>query len=293
MPNAVKPIIYIPPLSPLGQMFLGELAGTYVLIYTITQANDLTNQSNLAIIAVSFTVVALVFALAHHRCGNMNPAMCFGLFMMRRMTGIEALTQIAGQIIGGMGGALTSFAFMGGTDFPVCVPSTHDAGGIAKAFVAEFIGTTMLMSVTHASGITRSKMDFFGLPVGSVVLGQAIANGRWSGAAFNPIVATSLQLVKCIGGACTHLKWLPMYISAELLGCVVSNAIFGLLNDTEGGCGGDDNDDNSSTSDGNCCVDEQEKNVSLPNREQSAAVSDGSTSRMFFAGSNSKMVNEE
>lgn len=221
MPEVIKPIIKIPALPPFWRSLLCEFIGTYVLVYVISQTNDLYNQSDLAALAIGFTLTSLVFSLAHHNSGCFNPAVSFGLYLLGFMTSKEFFGQFLAQTLGGFFAGLTSLAFYGGGGFPVCVPNDNLGAGIGKAFVAEFVGTSVLvMTVTQVAASKQRGNHFFGLCIGFTVLGQAIAGGKWSGGAFNPAVTSSLQFVKCIGGECVHLKYLPLYMLAELLGSV-------------------------------------------------------------------------
>lgn len=227
MPDVVKPIIAIPALPPIGRTFLAELIGTYILVYVITQTNDLYQKSDLAGLAIGLTLTSLVFSLAHHNSGVFNPAVSLGLYLLGFLTTTEFFSQVAAQLLGGFFAGLTSLAFFGGGGYPVCAPSESNGGGIGKAFVAEFIGTSILViTVTQVAASKQRENHFFGLAIGLTVLGQAIASGKWSGGSFNPAVTTALQVVKCIGGECSHLKFWPLYVFAELLGSIVAFVFF-------------------------------------------------------------------
>ena len=229
MPAVVKPVIAIPALPPLGRTLLAEFIGTYVLVYVITQVNDIYHASNLAGLAIGLTLTSLVFSLAHHNSGVFNPAVGLALYLLGFMDTREFFLQFLSQILGGLAAGLTTLAFIGGGGYPVCAPAETTSAGIGKAFVAEFIGTAILaMTVTQVAASKQRENHFFGLAIGLTVLGQAISIGKWSGGSLNPAVTTGLQLVKCIGGECEHMKFLPLYFLAEFLGSVFAFVFFSL-----------------------------------------------------------------
>ena len=158
--------------------------------------------------------------------------MTASIYLVGATPAFEAFYFVVAQLLGGFaaalaGGFLVTDITGGGHHPNAPIVGFPYPGGYARAFVAEWLYTTLLSLVVMFVAISRNKVNpFYGIAIGGMVAGGAGACGGISGAAFNPAVVTSLQLAQCVYGDCTALRSLWMYWVADLLGSVTGAVIF-------------------------------------------------------------------
>ncbi len=228
-----RPLLNIPPLGELGRKLLAEAFGTFVLVFVVAQVADLTNSSNTGALAVGFTLTTLAGSLGHISGAHVNPAVTLGVWLSGFISHWEAVWYVLVQFVAGMLAALLSVyaGNVGRPTFPAPKPATDSAADGGRAFVVELIGTLVLASTVLQSACSRQRDNhFYPLVIGCALSVFVYADGDVSGSALNPVVATSLQVMRCFFSAdCQPLKWWPLYVGAELLGGLGGFVIFCLL----------------------------------------------------------------
>jgi glycerol uptake facilitator-like aquaporin len=81
----------------------------------------------------------------------------------------------------------------------------------------------------HVAYSRQRTNSFYGFAIGMTVMAAAFSVGGFTGGAFNPAVATGIQLVACFGGNCKPLIFSWMYWVAPMGGAFVGGFIFNLL----------------------------------------------------------------
>ncbi len=154
---------------------LGELVGTFVLAtVAVTVANP---------IIVGFTLVVLVLALAAISGANLNPAVTFGLWSVRKMNSVKALLYVAMQFVGAAGALLIAQMYQGGS-YGVSFASfgALDTKLVMAELLAVAVFTFAVAAALHreladaAKGLCIGLGLLTGLAVGGGLLGQAAQN---------------------------------------------------------------------------------------------------------------------
>ncbi|KAG5496298.1 hypothetical protein JKF63_02599 [Porcisia hertigi] len=227
-------------LSRYQANFICEGVGTFIFLVTISLAemncgrlavDGKTHTRNLAPIAEGLMLSVLVFMFGYISGGHFNPAVTFAVVMIRGMRIEEALSYWVAQVIGAVLGAGFSILVNGTTQrLPAPQVLQNTAEYIFSAFVAESVFTMFLVSVVlHSAYSQQGNNDFFGLAIGMCFLASQYAVGGVSGGAFNPAVATGLQVTKFLAaGYVTQLMYLWLYWAAPACGAVAAAFLFKL-----------------------------------------------------------------
>lgn len=227
-----------------------EFLSTGLLLLTITMCNAVINDPLHTPLAIAGQVVALTFVGA----GNGNPAIAIGVTVIRlrrakvaprpgseRLALLQFLSWVLMEVLGATCGALVGWALLTSDAqrqlFPAPIPAGGDASSIPRALLAEFVFTFQLVYVMIFTCVAKEfeKVNvnrFLGPCLGCVAfVGMSVA-GPISGAALNPAVATSLQVVQCmmkVGASseeCRPLSYIWLYWLAELFAGVCAALCF-------------------------------------------------------------------
>lgn len=169
---------------------VAELFGTFCLVFAGTGAvvvNDL-HGGMITHVGVALTfglvVLAMIYALGDVSGCHLNPAVTVGFYAARRFARKRVVPYIVSQVAGAV---LASFALR--TMFPAhaTLGVTLPAGGVAQAWVMEFLLTLILMVVIlSVSTGAKEKGLLAGVAVGAVITWEAMFGGPVSGASMNP-----------------------------------------------------------------------------------------------------------
>ncbi|KPI86204.1 aquaporin-like protein [Leptomonas seymouri] len=227
-------------LSRYQANFVCEGVGTFVFLLTISLAemncgvlsiNGDSHTRNLAPIAEGFMLCVLVFTFGYISGGHFNPAVTLAVVLIRGMRLGEAMSYWVAQVIGAIVGAGLGILINGTTRH---LPAPHVMQNtpeyIASAFIAEAVFTLFLVTVVlHVAYSQQRNNHYYGLAIGICLLAAQYAVGGVSGGAFNPAVATGLQLTKFIAaGYATQLMYLWLYWAAPAAGAVGAAFLFQL-----------------------------------------------------------------
>ncbi|CBZ36980.1 aquaporin-like protein [Leishmania donovani] len=225
-------------LSRYQAKFVCEGIGTFIFLMTTSLAemncgnlavDGKTRTRNLAPIAEGFMLCVLIFMFGYISGGHFNPAVTFAVVMIRGMRVEEAISYWVAQVVGALVGAGLSIFVHGSTQhLPAPQVVQNTAEYVFSAFVAEAVFTMLLVTVVlHAAYSQQRNNDFYGLAVGMCLLASQYAVGGVSGGAFNPAVATGLQVTKFIAaGYFTQLLYLWLYWAAPACGAVAAAFLF-------------------------------------------------------------------
>ncbi|RNF01660.1 aquaporin-like protein [Trypanosoma rangeli] len=225
-------------LSAYQAKFICEGIGTFIFVMTISLAevncgaaaiNGKTRTRNLAPIAEGFMLSVLVFTFGYISGGHFNPAVTFAAMLVQAMRMEEAVAYWIAQVIGGVLGAVFGTLVNG---FPHHLPAPQVyqnlPGHVLTGFIAEALFAGFLVTVVlHVAYSRQRNNHYYGLAIGMCLLAAGYSVGGVSGGAFNPAVATGLQLTKCIAaGYCIPLMHLWLYWAAPAAGAVGASLLF-------------------------------------------------------------------
>src|SRR6185436_19158144 len=145
-------------------------------------------------------------ALGHVSGNHINPAVTIGLAATGKFPWKEVPGYLGAQVIGATIGAL--------------------AIGNVQGFVAEFIGTFVLVFVIFGVIHRKAAPGFAGVAIGLVVFAAIIPVAPATSAAINPArVLGPMLVLQAFGG---DVRWaqMPVYVAAELSAGVMAAAVY-------------------------------------------------------------------
>lgn len=214
------------PISKSKSELLGEFFGTFLFVLTIPLAS--TGIGAMAPIPIGFMLMAMVFSFGGISGGHFNPAVTFAVWVTGGVTKKKLFKYIATQVFAGV--CATGYCMtIVGTSFSA--PTTNNnLLKIWQAFCAELVYTFALATVVlHVACSRQASNDFYGFSIGMTVLAAAFSVGGFTGGAFNPAVATGIQLVACFHGDCVPLSNIWLYWLAPMSGAFIGGLFFNIL----------------------------------------------------------------
>ncbi len=202
----------------LAAKLLTELVGTYLFLTVIA----LSGAGPLAPLAIGGALMVVVYMGGHVSGGHYNPAVSLGLFLRRKIGGIELVTYWLAQLIGG--GLAFVFGYLVSGKSGGIHPGAHVYA--TSAVAVEIVFTALLVMVVlnvAATEATRGN-SFYGLAIGFTIVVAAFVGGPVSGGAFNPAVGFGATLGAALftGGGWGDI-WL--YLVGPLVGAGIGAGV--------------------------------------------------------------------
>jgi glycerol uptake facilitator protein len=231
--------------NSLPQRLATELIGTAILVFIGVGAVPATlmvngtapfTMADLGMISFAFAaaVVATAYSLGHISGNHINPAVTVGLAASGKFPWAEVPAYLAAQAAGATLGAAAIIGVLGqkASDLGLGVASYGSGVSAGQAFVAEFIGTFILVFVVAAAFYRRFAPGFAGVAIGFVVFGAIIPVAPATGASINPARTVGPMLIQQIAGGTVHWNQLPIYLLAELSAGILAGLVYGLISRT-------------------------------------------------------------
>jgi aquaporin NIP len=174
-------------------------------------------------VALTFGLVILVMVLAtgHVSGAHLNPAVTVAFALIRHFPWGQVPGYLAGQLLGGVAGAVTLAALFGTAHG---LGATVPAGGAWQSFGLEVLLAAALMFViTAVATDTRAVGQMAAIAIGATVAVDAIWGGPVSGASMNPARSFGPALVSGVWEA----HWL--YWAGPLAGAVAGALCYQLI----------------------------------------------------------------
>ncbi len=194
---------------------LTEFIGTFFLVMGAALGGGL---------GAALALMIMVYAGGHISGAHYNPAVSLAVWIRGKSSIGEMLGYWMSQVAGALLAAIVVANVFGIKEAQVCV-IPYD--GVAKAVIAEFLGTFALsyvvLNVATAKG--TSGNSFYGLAIGGTVLAMATVVGQFSGGAFNPAVAIGLSLQQTF---CWEQIWI--YLLGAFAGAALAGLVFKMNN---------------------------------------------------------------
>jgi len=224
-------LLACPPLEDtvpkLAVKALAEFMGTYLLVHAIIFSVNF--EQSLAPLAIGSTLMVCIYAWGHVSGAHYNPAVSTGFFVAGKIGVVQWLVYVITQLVAGVVSAFVAISLCLYQDVSK-LPKIFYLSG-KGAFYTEFLWTFLLASVVLNTAGTSSPSyqnnSFFGLAIGFTVVAGAIAVGNFSGGAFNPAVATGLNvgLLELKAYSFNPSPWIAAVLF-EFLGGFIAGVIF-------------------------------------------------------------------
>jgi MIP family channel proteins len=215
----------------IAPKLLAEFVGTFSLIFIGAGAaavvGDGIGLPGIAAIAFAhgLTVTAFAFAYGPVSGGHFNPSVTIAVLAAGAMRAGEAAGYIVSQLVGGILGALSLRAVLGGATTGLGMPMlAHDlalgnttltvtpwAGFVIEAVLAFFLCTVVL-----STAVAGRAQNLAPLPIGMTLTLNIIMGGPLTGAAFNPARALGPMV------ATGHFNDAWLYLVAPIVGAIVA-----------------------------------------------------------------------
>eukprot|EP00803_Ostreobium_quekettii_P004636 evm.model.scf_2770.1 EVM.evm.TU.scf_2770.1 scf_2770:14288-18841(-) len=209
-----------------GVLLFQFLAGGLDVVENSENYPDLTNKETVAILALGNGLVfaVLVYLVRHTSGGHLNPAITVAVTISGHMHILRGIFYILAQVLGGIAGALLSYAFKAGGSY--CYDVEHDTFATGwQLFGWEAIMTFLLIMVVYSAVIAPGHGDIGPLVIGLTVTGCVWAGAPKSGAALNParvIAPTIANMIDAQGTGRCHFGIFWYYIAAHAVAAVVA-----------------------------------------------------------------------
>ncbi|MEX2028413.1 MAG: aquaporin [Candidatus Curtissbacteria bacterium] len=206
--------------------YLAEFLGTFVFVFIASGAVI----SNILFVdigvlgqamASGLALVAMIFATSAISGGHLNPAVTFSLWLVRKISVLDATFYILAQICASFAAAGLLFYIFGdrALHFNLGAPIIGADVALGAALLLEAVLTAALVFAVFATGVDkRGPISFGPLVVGLVMVVAGIFAGPVTGAALNPARAIGPAIVS---GSFVNL---PIWILGPLCG-----SLFGLV----------------------------------------------------------------
>jgi len=194
-------------------MLVSEFLGTGALTLTVLSiSHSQLSLSYFVATAAGLTVLLMTLALAGISGAVFNPAMTIGLWTVRKLRTMQALSYIIVQIAGG---ALAWWLFVYFTK----LSGVHNSGAYsARVLVAEVLGT-FIFSFAWASAIyQRFSLYAKAATIGGGLTAGALIASLGSAGIMNPAVALGIR----------QFGW-GTYVLGPVLGAVIGFNLYNLL----------------------------------------------------------------
>ena len=216
---------------------LAECIGTLILVFIgCGTVCILGGSGDLFGIAAAFglAVTVMIYTIGAVSGCHINPAVSIALCAVKKFPVKDTAAYCISQCIGAVLGALLLLAVMGMEALTIGgLGMTVPASGISlfQAFLAEFIGTFILMLVIMGVAVDRrAQPGFAGLAIGGTVLAVILAIGNISGGSINPARTFGPDLAALIfTGSDALWTTFPLYVFGPVLGSLCAAFLYRMI----------------------------------------------------------------
>lgn len=197
-----------------------ELIGTFFLVLTIGLSGNP--------VAIASVLAIMIYIGGHISGGHFNPAVSFGVFLQKKLSGKEFGMYVLAQLVGGVLACLLVPFFTG----RALVVAPQSSVSMLVPFAAEVIFTFVLVFTVLNVALPKAVAgnQYYGLAIGLSVLVGALSVGTISGGAFNPAVGLS-PLLADIATLGENGSKLLLYSVAPLLGGALASLVYTLVHE--------------------------------------------------------------
>ncbi|MGW4248454.1 MIP/aquaporin family protein [Nocardia sp. NPDC004722] len=224
------------------QKLAAEVLGTAFLVFIgvgsvpatlIVNGSAPFTMADLGMISLAFAtvVVATVYAFGHVSGNHINPAVTLALAVTRQFPWRAVPAYLAAQLLGAVIGAFAIVGVLGrrASDVGLGVAAYGQGVGSGQAFIAEFVGTFILVLTVLLAVHRSAPAGFAGVAIGLVVFAAIIPVAPATGAAINPARTLGPMIVQQLYGGQVSWGQAPVYLAAEFLAGVAAALVARLL----------------------------------------------------------------
>ncbi|WP_306364249.1 MIP/aquaporin family protein [Nocardia sp. CC227C] len=219
------------------QRLAAEVLGTAILVFIgvgsvpatlIVNGDAPFTMADLGMISLAFgtVVVATVYAFGHVSGNHINPAVTLALALSGQFPWRQVPAYLAAQLVGAVIGSLAILGTLGdrASEVGLGIAAYGTDVGAGQAFIAEFVGTFILVLTVLLVIHRAAAPGFAGVAIGLVVFAAIIPVAPATGASINPARTLGPMLVQQLWGGEVQWGQAPVYLAAEFLAGVAAAA---------------------------------------------------------------------
>ena len=218
--------------------YVAEMFGTMVLVLTGCGAAVFAGAgqpfASVGTLGVAFAfglaVIAMAYTIGKISGCHINPAITFGLWISKKISGKDTIMYMLFQVIGAILGSSVLFflAKDSGSTTTLTGANGYAEGSMVTAFIAEVVLTFIFVLVVLGATSKGANNKFAGLAIGLALVLVHIVCIPITGTSVNPARSVGPALFE--GGAALSQLWL--FIVAPLIGAAISALVWKFI-DTE------------------------------------------------------------
>lgn len=221
------------------QKLLAEVIGTAFLVFVgvgsvpatlIVNGDSPFTMADLGVISFAFgtVVIATVYALGHVSGNHINPAITLGLAVTGKFPWSQVPAYIGAQLVGAVIGAVAIIGVLGerASEVGLGVAAYGADVGAGQAFIAEFVGTFILVFTVFGVIHRAAAPGFAGIAIGLVVFAAIIPVAPATGASINPARTLGPMFVQQLWGGAVEWGQAPVYLAAEICAGIAAALIY-------------------------------------------------------------------
>ena len=221
------------------QKLLAEVIGTAFLVFVgvgsvpatlIVNGDSPFTMADLGVISFAFgtVVIATVYALGHVSGNHINPAITLGLAVTGKFPWSQVPAYIGAQLVGAVIGAVAIIGVLGeqASEVGLGVAAYGADVGAGQAFIAEFVGTFILVFTVFGVIHRAAAPGFAGIAIGLVVFAAIIPVAPATGASINPARTLGPMFVQQLWGGEVEWGQAPVYLAAEICAGIAAALIY-------------------------------------------------------------------
>lgn len=223
--------------------YLAEMIGTFVLVLMgcgsaiFSGFESLGGAAGASTLAVAFafglSVVGMAYAIGGISGCHINPAITLGVWVNGRMSGKEAVGYMVFQVIGAIIASFVLWLLVSTGDHLGSTSTGANAyaeGTMWQAFIAEAVFTFIFVLVVLGSTDSEKGAGAFaGLAIGLTLVLVHIVCIPVTGTSVNPARSIGPAIFAAIGGDCTPISQIWLFIVAPFLGAFASSGAWNLI----------------------------------------------------------------
>lgn len=207
--------------------YFAEMVGTMVLVLmgcgTAVSLSCGVDAASVVGTALAFglAVVAMAYTIGGISGCHINPAITFGVWLAKRMSGKEALLYVLFQVIGGLLGAAILYALApaSGLGANAVQSGISTCGAVTAEVVFTFVFVLVVLGTTDAE---KGAGNLAGLAIGLTLVLVHLVCIHYTGTSVNP--ARSIGPALLAGGQALADLWI--FIVAPLVGAAIAALVW-------------------------------------------------------------------
>lgn len=208
-----------------------EFIGTFLTTLPVPLASFFVGP--LAALPIGFMLASMIYSFLFISGAHFNPSITFAMFISQRLPLQRSVLFMLVQFVAAF---LACIYAAYGIGVDVVAPQTASVVAAWKALSTEMAFCAAIVTVYMHTCCSRQKGNqYYGFAIGFAFLSAVLCvPGGFNGSAFNPAVATSLQLTRCIVHQdCKPLIAFWVHWLAPFIGAAFGVFCFGILDTDE------------------------------------------------------------